>query len=1144
MNENLRIVLLNCHGAVGKLNIMKQLCETKADIILLTETWAHGDDALPNLPGFVQWSIARPKARNKRGRHAGGVAVFIKQIYSTHMTLISEEATNDKIWVKLDKSIGLSEDLRLCLLYLPPENPPQQSRANIVKIYNTITEEVIQAREMGFVLLAGDLNARTGELQEAASLSSGVPQHIQPETEFLPARASMDARKRDNLSGRALIELCDKADLAIVNGRIKGDSEGSYTHQSNTRGRDELGGQSVVDYFVADRNFFQECVKDLQVSNTVINSDHSYLLLEVEITKSDPAARSSIPSNSGTQRFSIDEGKHEAYVDKLRNDSRLDCQSLKNETDALHAAVLVQKAILSAATDCFGKKSPNLKCRFPSNEWYDRECKELQVKYVGLVKSGAGAELRFAARRLYRTLVRSKKRQYRLKQAEEICRLASSDPKSFWKRYRGPRKPLRLRDKNIWHTHFSDLLSVNEDLLSDASQPPSTSGMEVTNRLFNPHGAASLNELFSSGEVDQAINRMKNNKAAGIDGMKPEFLKIGKEALVPPLTVIFNRLFVSGTYPTEWSQGVIVPCYKSGDTMNAVNYRGITLVPMLDKLFAIMLCSRISNWTEDKNLRATCQAGFRKDHRTTDQLFIHRTIVETSVFEKKPLFCAYIDYSKAFDTIPRQLLWERLAEIGIHGYMLQAIKAMYKEVRVCVSTPEGLTPDFASDMGVKQGCALSPLLFGLFIDELQVILERDRELCNPPYIQGVPVGLSLFADDSKLYSWSPKGLQYALNKMATYSATKGLTPNPKKTKIMVWKNKKTFNKRELVWTLNGVNIDVVRKHTDLGLLVSQTGTAKNNWASGCSPPLIQAAMVKLHSILRRSREIGLVSPKFMCRLFDTLLRPTLTYGSEIWGVELGHLDHEKAGSVANAVEKVHLQYLKRNLGVKKGTTSTHVRGEFGRHPVLMNIWFLIIKYFFRLQELDGGRVLRCAFEQSKFLASQGVASWFYFADKGLRQISDVYEFKGTQFMMDHLKELHLQKWISDLHRTGTKRATYLEITGGVFEARAYLEEIKSKANRRMLACFRTGSHMLRVEAGRWSNEPQSSRVCPVCSSGTIEDEKHFIYECPSYDEIRSKMKYSRLFKEPRSLSSVLQENSPLICEYLSLCIELREGLLA
>jgi hypothetical protein len=125
----------------------------------------------------------------------------------------------------------------------------------------------------------------------------------------------------------------------------------------------------------------------------------------------------------------------------------------------------------------------------------------------------------------------------------------------------------------------------------------------------------------------------------------------------------------------------------------------------------------------------------------------------------------------------------------------------------------------------------------------------------------------------------------------------------------------------------------VNKHTDLqlALLVTQKGTAMNNFATGCSPPLIQAAPVKLHSITRRSREIGLVSPKLMCRLFDTLMRPSLTCGSELWGVELGLLDG-KAGSVAYAVDRVHLRYLRRNLGVKKGTTSTHVRGGVWTAP--------------------------------------------------------------------------------------------------------------------------------------------------------------------------------------------------------------------
>jgi hypothetical protein len=116
--------------------------------------------------------------------------------------------------------------------------------------------------------------------------------------------------------------------------------------------------------------------------------------------------------------------------------------------------------------------------------------------------------------------------------------------------------------------------------------------------------------------------------------------------------------------------------------------------------------------------------------------------------------------------------------------------------------------------------------------------------------------------------------------------------------------------------------------------------------------------------------------------------------------------------------------------------------------------------------------------------------------------------------------------ISDLQRAGSKRATYLGITGGIFEARAYLGEIKSKTNRRMLACFRIGSHMLRVETGRWSNEAQNTRVCPVCSSGAVEDEKHLIFECPSYYETRSKIR-THIFKELSSLSSVLQENSPI-----------------
>jgi hypothetical protein len=169
--------------------------------------------------------------------------MYIRDKYAKQLTIIATDARNDKIWVKLDKAVGLGEDLYLCLLFLPPEKTAasKPSQAKIRKTYKTFSEEIIMDQEKGYVLLAGDLNARTGLLQEASSNRSGIPDHIQPGTEILPPRASEDAKGGHNFSGRALMELCDTTDLAIVNGRTLGDANDSYTHHSATTEKDNLG---------------------------------------------------------------------------------------------------------------------------------------------------------------------------------------------------------------------------------------------------------------------------------------------------------------------------------------------------------------------------------------------------------------------------------------------------------------------------------------------------------------------------------------------------------------------------------------------------------------------------------------------------------------------------------------------------------------------------------------------------------------------------------------------------------------------------------------------------------------------------------------------------------------------------------------
>ena len=185
--------------------------------------------------------------------------------------------------------------------------------------------------------------------------------------------------------------------------------------------------------------------------------------------------------------------------------------------------------------------------------------------------------------------------------------------------------------------------------------------------------------------------------------------------------------------------GVIHPIFKSGDENDPGNYRGITVTAILAKLFAMVLESRMSAWAEVKQLRAAGQAGFRKDYRTIDNLFIiNALITQTKKQKGKRLYCCFVDFRKAFDLIlrdcPAQGLWEVMHERGLVGPTISALKSTYEKDKAYVLTQAGLTDSFDCSIGVKQGCPASPLLFGLYIDELERILKQaSGQPASPPH---------------------------------------------------------------------------------------------------------------------------------------------------------------------------------------------------------------------------------------------------------------------------------------------------------------------------------------------------------------------------------------------------------------------------
>jgi len=119
----------------------------------------------------------------------------------------------------------------------------------------------------------------------------------------------------------------------------------------------------------------------------------------------------------------------------------------------------------------------------------------------------------------------------------------------------------------------------------------------------------------------------------------------------------------------------------------------------------MILEKRLSEWAEQHGLHAKGQAKFHKDYRTTDQLFILRTLIEQSKAKKKPLYYCFVDLKKAFDIVPREALWQVLAGLGVKGRFLRCLQAMYAKDTIRINHPsEGVTSSFKCQQGVKQGC--------------------------------------------------------------------------------------------------------------------------------------------------------------------------------------------------------------------------------------------------------------------------------------------------------------------------------------------------------------------------------------------------------------------------------------------------------
>ena len=233
-----------------------------------------------------------------------------------------------------------------------------------------------------------------------------------------------------------------------------------------------------------------------------------------------------------------------------------------------------------------------------------------------------------------------------------------------------------------------------------------------------------LNSPFDNASLLKAIAELKTGKSAGPDMFINEFFIHGKHMLSPVLLQLFNKAFDLGYFPQTWTEGYIIPLHKKGNVNDVNNYRGVTLLSTLGKLFTRLLNNRLCEWAENYSVYVEAQAGFRKKLGTEDNIFILHGLLSHMLSQGKFLYCAFVDFTKAFDYVVRDNLWAKLIKLGLRGKIINIMRSMYTSVKSCVkfgksnAQGEELSDTFECCLGVRQGECLSPFLFSMFLNDL------------------------------------------------------------------------------------------------------------------------------------------------------------------------------------------------------------------------------------------------------------------------------------------------------------------------------------------------------------------------------------------------------------------------------------------
>ena len=773
----IKIGIWNMRGFSSSIPYLRKLCNMN-DVVLVSEHWLHRN----KLSKFEDVSAetlycgrsSRLSTEESYGlcRGQGGVAILWKRTLGG----VSEvkDIVHDRFCgIRLQTQKGAV--VNIISTYLPSQSSTEDYSACIDDL-----SEFMDSRDPGSInLVGGDFNGDLGTLGRGRS------------------------KRKPSKQGVILSNFVDKYNLVAVNldDRCTGPLD---TYVGPT-------GSSTIDYLLIPENL-REMVQQCSVlSDDGLNcSDHRPVCATIELgslmkNTADLNPKVTLRWDKWSES-DIKEGYSNPLDDSLDEVIELLRYNINSNEDIDHAIDLIVRKIHSASGSVpVTKFRRNLKPYWSDTLSVlkkDKVSKFNVWKREGRPRGPESPSFKRhkEAKKAFSKELRKLSKQYEDAEVLEAVNSATVNKTYFWNllkksRKNGGSRVIAIRNDeeravyevkqvvNVWKTHFSKLCTPSDDPEFDGAHFNKVNE-SVSSLNDGDEEGPFLIDPFKIDEVRKAVFKLKLRKACGYDDVSSEHMRYAGEKFFYVLTLLFNIIVKCEYIPINLRRGIQIPLYKGKnlDCLDVNSYRGITLLTNLNKVYEMLLWSRMEEWWVNEQVISKFQGAGKKGISCIHTAMAMEETVSVALETNRSVFVSYFDVSKAFDTVWTNGLFQKLHEMGVRGRIWRLLYRAYQDFRCCVWVEGERSDWYTMHCGIHQGGFLSLTKYTAFINELLLLIDQSKLCCEIYSVPSTPGG---YADDLATATTSKTKTDRVHDIVVNYGRRWRFKFNAKKSAVLV-----------------------------------------------------------------------------------------------------------------------------------------------------------------------------------------------------------------------------------------------------------------------------------------------------------------------------------------------------------------------